>query len=81
MTGHFHCEEGRQEAEMKPELSAASLNTGPQQGQVTVNSHNMGEGWGGLLLNGTNGLNHATLFDLTWSPLATGILNQINNQF
>lgn len=46
MTGHFHCKEGRQEVEMKPDLSAVSLNTGPQQGQVTVNSHNMGKGWG-----------------------------------
>lgn len=55
---------------MKPGLSAASLNTGPQQGQVTVNSRNMGGAGvcveGGVSGKwGTNGLNHATLFDLT----------------
>lgn len=46
VTGHFHCKEGRQEAEVKPDLSTASLNSGPQQGRVTVNSHNMGEALG-----------------------------------
>lgn len=45
MTGHFHCKEGRQEVEMKPDLSTVSLNGGPQQGRVTVNSHNMAKGW------------------------------------
>lgn len=69
VTGHFHCKEGRQEVEMKTELSAASLNTGPQRGQVTVNSHNMGEGRG---RGGTNGLDHTTLFDLTWSLYLLG---------
>lgn len=47
VTGHFHCKEGRQEAEVKPDLSTVSLNSGPQQGRVTVNSHNMGEALGG----------------------------------
>lgn len=79
--GYFHCKEGRQEVEMKPGLSAVSLNTGPQQGQLTVNSHDMGEGGGGGIVKwGTNGLNHASLFDPTWLLLVTGTLNVINNQ-
>lgn len=52
MTGDFHCKEGRQEVEWKPGLSTASLNTRPQQGQVTVNKQNYGRHWGGLLSNG-----------------------------
>lgn len=69
MTGRFHCKEGRQEEE---ELSAVSLNTGPQQGRVTVNRHNTSKALGA---GGTNRLNHVSLFDLTWLLLVADMLS------
>lgn len=79
MTGLFHCKEGRQEVEMKPDLSAVSLSGGGQSEARSLSTATIwaraGGSWGGgvVVKWNTNGLNHATLFDLTWLLLETGI--------